>query len=95
MCSGPCVINPDAGCGWDGVAPASAACMKDFAPGVADLGDMGQCVELCDCQDPCGDFDMVCAPIGNAGLVTKWGMPGYCKFKLDGDGGSVLPISCP
>jgi hypothetical protein len=89
------VINPDAGCGWDGFGQAQAACMKDFVPGVADLGDMGQCVQLCGCQAPCFDLDMVCAPNPSPALVGKWGKAGYCKFKLEGDGGSVVPISCP
>lgn len=94
VCSGGCVVNPDASCGWSGTGPAQAACMKGFVPNAADLGDLGTCVQLCDCQVFCDDPNMVCTPNPDFDLAQKWGMDGYCTFGVSADGGPVPGLGC-
>lgn len=94
VCSGGCVVNPDSSCGWSGTGPAQAACMKGFLPNAADVGDLGTCVQLCDCQVFCDDPNMVCVQNSDFDLAQKWGMDGYCMYKLDADGGLVSALGC-
>ena len=94
VCSGGCVVNPDASCGWDGTGIAQAACMKGFVPNATDLGDLGSCVQLCSCQKPCSDPNMVCTPNPDPILQQKWGQVGYCTFMLGADGGLVGDLGC-
>lgn len=94
VCSGGCVVNPDASCGWVGSGPAAAACMKSFVPSATDVGDLGTCVQLCDCQNFCSDPNMVCTPNPDFALKQKWGMDGYCTFMFTADGGSPPGLGC-
>jgi len=95
VCGGGCVINPTQGCGWLGVGPAQAACVKHNSPPSAkDIGDLGLCTQLCDCQNPCLDPNMACEPINDFALQTLWGRDGYCTYKILPDGGPALGLGC-
>jgi hypothetical protein len=77
-CSALCVIG-EIGCGWDGIAPAEAACVVPAQPPRA-AGDLGFCTELCDAANYCSctnSGELGCEPLPPA-LELVYGRSGYC-----------------
>jgi hypothetical protein len=68
------------GCGWDGSAPADAACLfltrLSPEPGI---GDVGLCGALCDCNADCPAADDRCMDESNGEIMSLWGRAGYCR----------------
>ena len=70
-CTQSCVVGGPIACGWSGKGTPSALC--DDGGGTLVFGDLGQCVELCDCNSDCSAMGAVCAPLGSA-----YGHAGRC-----------------
>ncbi len=90
-CFGGCTFGRLEGCGWDGTGPADAACLVPrYVDG--DIGDLGQCVALCDCNAECAHPDAACfafAELGAAELEDVFGRRGICEYAYDAAGNPV------
>jgi hypothetical protein len=86
-CTGFCSIGT-IGCGKDpaSTAPLGAACLFDGTiAGIADVGDVGLCGALCDCDSECASPGRVCAPL-EAPDQAAYGRAGYCGGVTDAQG---------
>lgn len=94
-CMEDCTFGRIATCGWTGTGPAAAACYL-FPVSVLDAGgpgygDVGNCVQLCDCNKDCLNPAFVCEPLGSTELEMYWGRKGLCNVK--GTAGEIA--DCP
>lgn len=94
-CMEDCTWGRVATCGWTGTGPAAAACYL-FPVSVLDAGgpgygDVGNCVQLCDCNKDCLHPGFVCEPLGSTDLEMYWGRKGLCALK--GEAGEIA--DCP
>jgi hypothetical protein len=85
VCMEDCTWGRLATCGWTGAGPAQAACFL-FPTSVLDAGgpgygDVGNCVQLCDCNSQCSHPGFVCEPLGDADYEAYWGRKGLCVLK--------------
>jgi hypothetical protein len=95
VCSAGCTVGEELTCGWSGPGtPADAVCFKDGKYDSGDYGDVGQCVQLCDCSTPCTHPNQVCTFINDGTLVQFWGHGGYCTAPLDATGQPVPTLGC-
>jgi hypothetical protein len=83
-CSALCVFNATyTGCGFDGSAPAQTACLYATRVSGTDtqLGDVGLCGTLCDCNADCQLTGDVCIDETGADhlILNLWGRNGYCR----------------
>jgi hypothetical protein len=79
MCTGFCSLGT-IGCGKDpaSTAPLGAACLFDGTiAGFGDVGDIGICGALCDCDAQCSAPGRVCVPF-SAANQSAFGRAGYC-----------------
>jgi hypothetical protein len=93
FCSGLCKIGEIA-CGMDpnSKAPISADCL--FQPGMNnDLGDLGFCGQLCDCNDDCKNPDFICSSLPTQ-LQSQLGRKGACNTKEAANSGEPNGIKC-
>jgi hypothetical protein len=93
FCSGLCKIGEIA-CGVDpsSKSPIGADCL--FAPDQnADLGDLGFCAQLCDCNDDCKNPDFICSSLPSQ-LVSQIGRKGACNPKEGANSGEPNGIKC-
>lgn len=94
-CMEDCTWGRVATCGWTGAGAASTACFlvptSVLDAGGPGYGDVGHCVQLCDCNKDCANPGFVCEPLGLVEYETYWGRKGLCTLK--GSGGD-LP-TCP
>jgi hypothetical protein len=94
-CMEDCTWGRVATCGWSGTGPAEQACFL-FPVSVLDAGgpgygDVGNCVQLCDCNKDCLNPDLVCEPLNSTDLETYWSRKGVCVQK--GTAGEIT--DCP
>jgi hypothetical protein len=93
FCSGLCKIGEIA-CGVDPTSknPIAADCL--FAPDMnADLGDLGFCAQLCDCNADCKNPDFICSSLPSQ-LVSQIGRKGACNPKAGANPGEANGIAC-
>lgn len=97
ICGGLCTIGT-VGCGQttDPTAQLDAACLVDGTViGQGDIGDVGLCGALCDCDTQCTAKGQVCRP-GEASMQSALGRAGYCGGSVDQTGTSVAHLAaCP
>jgi hypothetical protein len=76
-CSGTCTFGTR-GCGDDPTSeePANFVCMPDINS--VGQGDLGVCVQACDCNTQCGNPGNVCLPMPDPVFVEFYGRAGYC-----------------
>ncbi len=93
FCSGLCTIG-EVGCGVDPTSKGQVGSMCLFAPSQSnDLGDLGFCAQLCDCNDECLDRDFICSAV--MGLSGQVGRAGACgPVALDASGRPEKGIAC-
>ncbi|MFO7178742.1 MAG: hypothetical protein DIU78_008600 [Pseudomonadota bacterium] len=91
-CVAPCTFGRIEGCGWNGAGPANAACLLPWDVD-GDVGDLGQCVPLCDCNADCAHPDTRCfgfaeisTPEDAAYLEELFGRRGICDYAYDSEG---------
>jgi hypothetical protein len=100
-CSESCTRGAMPNCGFDGTKPADAYCYSTLAviveAGGPGVGDLGSCVELCDCNSDCASPDFVCRlwPADDAELGAVVGRKGRCAPPFAHDGGLDPGIVCP
>ncbi|HEY3234294.1 MAG TPA: hypothetical protein VGJ84_06240 [Polyangiaceae bacterium] len=61
ICYDGCTVGATVACGWDMTGPAPAACVTLYRNTGA--GDVGGCLQLCDCNADCGGTGVICAPL--------------------------------
>jgi hypothetical protein len=83
MCAGFCTIG-GLGCGSDTSAQGAlpAACLFDGTNQGGDVGDIGLCGQLCDCNDECKAYQRTCRPFPSA-EQQGFGRKGYCGGVTD------------
>jgi hypothetical protein len=93
ICSGRCQLGSVAGCGVDANSTAlpDASCL--FGPQGADVGDLGTCGQLCDCNGDCLNQTLICRPDNN--IFGGTGRAGYCASRINDEGGTEKGIVCP
>lgn len=93
FCSGLCQIGQIA-CGVDlsSKDPIPADCL--FGPDQnADVGDLGFCAQLCDCNGDCNDPDFICSSLPSS-LAPQLGRKGVCNPKEGANAGEPNGIAC-
>jgi hypothetical protein len=92
FCSGLCKLG-EAGCGVDitSTDPADAYCLFGTTA-ASDLGDIGFCAQLCDCNDDCRNPDFICSTV--SGLSMQIGRIGACGPKSAANSGEPNGIAC-
>jgi hypothetical protein len=83
MCAGFCTIG-GLGCGADATSQSTlaAACLFDGTMAGGDVGDIGLCGQLCDCNDECKAYNRTCRPFPTAEQAS-FGRKGYCGGATD------------
>jgi hypothetical protein len=97
VCAAFCTLSPRLhGCGWDGSAPADAACLyrTRLSPD-AGIGDVGICGALCDCNADCAAPDDRCMDESNGAIMSLWGRAGYCRPLETGESVADTFERCP
>jgi hypothetical protein len=92
FCTNYCIIGRPGTCGepLNASGPPNAACLLKFASTETD-GDLGECVQLCDCDSNCKNPGFICSPTA---VKMDTGRAGACVPKLTFNG--VTPgIPCP
>jgi hypothetical protein len=92
FCSGFCTLG-EIGCGVDpnSTAPLSALCL--FGTDTqSDVGDLGFCAELCDCNDDCTNKDFLCTEV--MGLQAQLGRVGACGPPSSAPADAAAGIAC-
>jgi len=69
-CGSACTIGANPSCGWSGTGPAPSFCIYATSV-VADnggpgLGDLGLCIQFCDCNSDCKAPGLVCSDFGSS-----------------------------
>lgn len=79
LCAGFCSFGSSLGCGFDNdpVDNRTAACVSPQRVD-GDLGDLGQCFELCDVADDCIQAGSECVLLTDPANVTRLGRDGFC-----------------
>jgi hypothetical protein len=89
-CSGACTFGT-VGCGDDPTStdPTQFICLPD----VNSLGggDLGLCLEACDCNEQCTNPGNICRPVPDPGLAEFYGRAGYCAPPLPPMPGAPAP----
>jgi hypothetical protein len=95
-CQGLCSLGgPGCGAAPGSSAPASVACLFDgTAAGAGDVGDIGLCAALCDCDSDCQLVTRVCRPFSSAALRAGYGRAGYCTDAVSRSGAPVPHAPC-
>jgi hypothetical protein len=94
-CSGLCTFGVG-GCGSTSVMPEKAgdpSCFPAFSGG--GRGDMGLCIQTCNCDDDCDADKFVCAQI--PGAFEALGVQGFCfefDLAISSDSEVVLGVEC-
>ncbi len=85
-CSGLCNLGNPFSCGYTGDGPADSACLFGtiLSGDQAEIGDLGYCGQLCDCNDDCSAQGEVCRPFNEPVLEELWIRLGYCVPIIDG-----------
>jgi hypothetical protein len=86
LCTALCTLGVHEACGWDGMEPADVACRLALDASAGGFGDMGLCVQLCDCDTDCHSQANSCQP--DPEVYGKYSRKGFCSRKGAG-------ISCP
>jgi hypothetical protein len=92
LCEGFCSLG-GVGCGVDPAykGPGQVACLFDGTTGRGgDLGDLGLCGSLCDCDKDCNVPGRVCRPFTQATEAAGFQRAGYCASAVD-QAGKALP----
>jgi hypothetical protein len=94
VCGGLCTLGV-VGCGTDEDAPGTpqASCLFGFTTSDGDVGDLGLCGQLCDCDADCTAYQRVCRPF-DADEAQDVGRPGYCGGVNDSTGNVADHLSC-
>jgi len=93
FCSGLCKLGEIA-CGVDPSSKAAIQADCLFGPDQnADLGDLGFCAQLCDCNDDCKDPDFICSTLPTQ-LSSQLGRAGGCNPKAGANPGEPNGIKC-
>jgi hypothetical protein len=92
FCTGFCDYGQP-GCGQG--QPYDSFCLLDdgTGPTPSDLGDLGLCAKLCDCDKDCGRADAMCTALP-AHWRSTTGRAGYCVPKAAADAGGPTGIAC-
>lgn len=74
-CGSACTIGANPSCGWSGSGPAPSFCLYATSV-VADnggpgLGDLGLCIQFCDCNADCKTPGLVCSDFGTSSDATS------------------------
>jgi hypothetical protein len=80
-CLETCAFGVYPGCGSESTASGTAACLDPYLGN--DLGDLGVCVGLCDCNSDCPDDGMICISfesIEEFGETEIQGRAGFCAI---------------
>ena len=93
VCGGRCQLGGAVGCGFDLTASAAVDAFCLYGPTNADVGDLGLCGQLCDCNGDCRDAAFICRADSTLQSVT--GRAGYCTAPNNGGGGTDKGIACP
>jgi len=81
FCSQPCTVGW--GCHWDEPdGPAEGACWPASAD--AQFGDLGYCIQLCNCNDDCVHRGLVCSEL-HPDEADYFNQRGACMPPLDGE----------
>lgn len=94
MCAGLCTLGA-VGCGApsSGGAPPGAACLFPLTEAEPDVGDLGICGKLCNCDDECPAYQRVCRPFSPADADAA-GFLGYCGGAVDANGNPTEHLAC-
>jgi hypothetical protein len=83
MCTGYCTVGLDnPGCGIDpanGIPQGAPVCFPVFGD-TDDNGDMGLCVQRCDCNSDCNHPAMVCVGFDDPVVEAAFGSMGICTI---------------
>ena len=94
-CTGLCRLG-SVGCGVDSSNlsdPLDAFCL--FGPADAELGDLGVCGQLCNCDSDCLEPGTICSAFGaTSGIRTLTLRDGFCTTPDTDGGGGGIP-TCP
>ncbi|HEX7670228.1 MAG TPA: hypothetical protein VF395_11620 [Polyangiaceae bacterium] len=94
-CSAVCSLGVPGACGTDPDPNATklpdAACLPLVADGLESAGDIGGCVQLCDCDADCRNKSFVCQAVP---LTSGLGRTGLCVPGTDAAGAVVKGTSC-
>lgn len=96
MCGALCSLG-NVGCGIDVNAtelPNVACLFAATTADDADLGDLGLCGRLCNCDDDCPAYQRVCRPWPNPADEEASGFKGYCGGAVDVNGDPTEHIAC-
>jgi hypothetical protein len=79
-CSGFCNLGNPFSCGYEGDGKADAACLFStvLSGNQSEVGDLGSCGQLCDCDDECSAAGEVCRPFNDPTFEELWQRLGYC-----------------
>ena len=79
-CLETCVFDVYPACGSESTENGTAACLVPYVG--ADIGDLGFCVGLCDCNSECPDEGMVCLSFESIGFEPPevQGRAGFCAL---------------
>ncbi|HVJ16403.1 MAG TPA: hypothetical protein VM686_13270, partial [Polyangiaceae bacterium] len=85
-CSGFCNLGHPFSCGYTGEGKADAACLFGtvLSGEASEVGDLGVCGQLCDCDDECTATGEVCRPFGDPVFEELWQRVGYCVPIVEG-----------
>jgi MYXO-CTERM domain-containing protein len=90
MCTSACSLGASGACDSDPSATALPLTACLFTPFAGEgKGDIGACVQLCDCGDDCKNRSFVCTPIS-----LSIGRPGMCVPATDAVGAPVPALRC-
>jgi MYXO-CTERM domain-containing protein len=94
-CSAVCALGVPGACGTDPDPNSKqlpdAACLPLVADGLESIGDIGGCVQLCDCDTDCRNKSFVCQTVSP---LSGLGRGGLCVPGKDGTGAVVKGTAC-
>ena len=91
-CSERCTLGVVFSCGSTQQNGISSLCMAEALE--RGVGDMGVCVQLCDCDANCAHPDFVCNEFQQPSVKTLTNHQGYCGLAIATDGGVRSGIRC-